>query len=364
MMLMAVLKSDQQVGPRMTGPPPPGDGYDAPPPPDHAHNAPVAGGYGAPPHPDCTPVTHPPPGLLMVGIPIIQIMDIERIPGLIVKQRSQVLVSVAETVGIPYEAINKFDVYLLPEGKKAMRKQNDPEGFTPNMTEVEGLPRVMYVEEESNCCLRILLSVVGCLNLRPFKLHFFLASQTDSSTVHRYVLERPFRLGACLGCPHQVTVKDAATGALLGRAEEPCSFWSACCMCWCCFCCELDVYEALAPGMNAADFQARDGLVKKYRLSHNFCCCGRVNNCCGATCCNPNYIIDVVDMQGKQVSSVQKTFGTGSCADLCRCAMQFENYVVEFPRDAGAAARMALLGAVLLSDYVLWARRFCRSFGP
>jgi hypothetical protein len=37
---------------------------------------------------------------------------------------------------IPYEAANKYDVFLLPGDKKAMRVHNDPAGFTPIMDEV------------------------------------------------------------------------------------------------------------------------------------------------------------------------------------------------------------------------------------
>jgi hypothetical protein len=43
----------------------------------------------------------------------------------------------------------------------------------------------MYVEEESSCLCRILMAILGCLNLRPLKLHFYSASQTNNTTVRR-----------------------------------------------------------------------------------------------------------------------------------------------------------------------------------
>ena len=40
---------------------------------------------------------------------------------------------------------------------------------------------------------------------------------------------------------------------------------------------------------------------------------------------------------------------------ICSCpSLPLPLPAVEFPRDAGAAARMALMGGVLLNDYLLW----------
>jgi hypothetical protein len=35
----------------------------------------------------------------------------------------------------------------------------------------------------------------------------------------------------------------------------------------------------------------------KFTLQTGMCCCGRVNNCCGATCCKNDMVIDILNAQ-------------------------------------------------------------------
>ena len=37
--------------------------------------------------------------------------------------------------------------------------------------------------------------------------------------------------------------------------------------------------------------------LKRYSLRTSTWCCGRVNNCCGATCCKNDFVIDILDQQ-------------------------------------------------------------------
>ena len=63
----------------------------------------------------------------------------------------------------------------------------------------------------------------------------------------------------------------------------------------------------------------RNSLVHKYSLETNLGCCGRVDNCCGSTCCKPNLILDILDTAGNLTDGgVSKTFGGGGSDACCR----------------------------------------------
>ncbi len=51
--------------------------------------------------------------------------------------------------------------------------QNQADIFIPQNEELKNAPTIMYIEEESRCCCRLSLAIIGCLNLRPLKLHFY-----------------------------------------------------------------------------------------------------------------------------------------------------------------------------------------------
>ena len=59
--------------------------------------------------------------------------------------------------------------------------------------------------------------------------------------------------------------------------------------------------------------------VHKYSLAVPTCCCGRVDNCCGATCCKPALIMDITGPDGQMVANAVKSYGGSGCAALCRC---------------------------------------------
>ena len=102
----------------------------------------------------------------------------------------------------------------------------------------------------------------------------------------------------------------------------------------------------------------RESLRHKYSMRTGLCCWGRVDNCCGATCCKPNLIIDIVDPSDKLVSTVQKTYGKGQgCEGCLRSVSDFDNYILEFPPDASEAERAMLMTAVFSMDYALFSKK-------
>ena len=102
----------------------------------------------------------------------------------------------------------------------------------------------------------------------------------------------------------------AAQGSVVGEvveAFEPAAgtssfeekWWTCCCLCTF----FARVTSETEPG---------------FTLRFNSCCCGEHNNCCGATCCRPDLVIDVLDESGAVVSHVQKTFAPAG-GDAARC---------------------------------------------
>lgn len=77
----------------------------------------------------------------------------------------------------------------MPADKHAAKFQGDPARWKATDRELQALPMMFRVEEESSCLLRILLAACGILNLRPLKLHV-LENGTE-----RYRIDRPFRCG-------------------------------------------------------------------------------------------------------------------------------------------------------------------------
>ena len=94
--------------------------------------------------------------------------------------------------------------------------------------------------------------------------------------------------------------------ALLRAQLSPPSLSAALCVgCCCIFTHKILVVE-------------REALVHKYSLELSQACCGRVDNCCGATCCKPNLIIDILDASGNLTDgAVAKTWARGANCDGC-----------------------------------------------
>ncbi|PNH03986.1 hypothetical protein TSOC_009886 [Tetrabaena socialis] len=281
---------------------------------------------------------------VVMDAPMVQTLGdhLDLIPGVVVKQTTQVVDAVMSVVHGAYEANSKFLVRALPADKRPATVHGDPGSWLPTGAEIEGLLPVFYIEEDSSCCLRAILSVTGGLNLRALTLNFYQGSQRS------LVVQRPCRLGAMCFCPLQMRV--IHEGQLVGMVEADCDSCSRCCWEHCCLC--HFTHKVLVGS-------SRANMVHKYSLKNsNYCCCGRVNNCCGATCCRPNFFIDVVEPDGKLVSVIQKTFGGGKgCAACFRCVFDFNNYVLPFPPAATHLERLVLLTGLLSINYAYHSRK-------
>jgi hypothetical protein len=245
-------------------------------------------------------------------------------------------------------------VHALPPGRRAAREQNVADTWNPSLAEIEALPHLLNVQEESSCVLRVVLAAIGSLNLRALTLHCCsygagpggVAQQTELMTI-----TRPCRMGTLCCCPLEMTMREAGPGsALLGRVVEECSCSEVLRQCFC-WTCTHHVLAARTPGAAKLDH--------RYSLRTSLCCCGRVNNCFGATCCKPNLILDILSADdNKLVSTVQKTYAAGAPGfeGCMRCAVEFDNYIVEFPADATPIERALLVNAVLSSEYAYFSR--------
>ncbi|GAQ83979.1 hypothetical protein KFL_001710090 [Klebsormidium nitens] len=317
------------------GYPPQQAGY----PPHQAGYPPQQAGIYPPQQPGYPPYNGNAP---LMQAPPIQMMTsrLDALPGVVIRQESQWLEMIAQlALDLPYEAANKYKVAPLPPGRRAARDHlQTPDRWRPKGEELEALPTLMRVEEDSGCCTRCLFTCLGCANLRPLKLHF-LEGGGES-----YTVQRPFRMGGGCCCPLEMTMTRGPE--VLGKVLEDCNPFCGPRCCQYCFLwtCYTNVLTGRPPS-----------LTHKYTLRVGMACCGRVNNCCGATCLKDDLIIDVLDKEGKLVATIQKTYApSNDCSAFCRCLGQFSNFIVEFPPDATETDRAMLLAAIFSIDYQLF----------
>ena len=280
--------------------------------------------------------------------------------GVVIRQTAQLINVATAITGSPFEAAYEFKVYAMPPERHAARMPSEAGAWEPSSEEISALPLLFTIQEESDCFVRVLLSALGGLNLRCLTLHYLLGpagaaacgglSPAPGIGAGAEVLTatRPCRMGLGCCCPLLMRLRDGG-GAPLGEVGEPCD----CGVCLQQSCCCVFTHQVRATAPGAAEPQHR------YTLQAPLCCCGgRVNNCCGATCCRPNLIMDVATPDGKLVSTVQKIYGKGRGCQACmRCAFEFDTYVLEFPNEASGQERALLLAAVLSMDYALFSRR-------
>ncbi|PNH03988.1 Activating signal cointegrator 1 complex subunit 3, partial [Tetrabaena socialis] len=269
------------------------------------------------------------------------IENLESIPGVVVKETSSVVDAVMESIGGAYEAANKYHIKAMPGDKRPATVHGESGSWLPTGAEIDNLPQVFYVEEDSSCCLRATLAYFGGLNLRALTLNYY------QGTSRNITVDRPCMLGACCCCPLEMSIMNQ--GQLVGMVKEDCDSCCGCCWEQCCLCtCTHKVMVG----------SSRVSMVHKYSLKNYACCCGRVNNCCGATCCKPNFFIDVVEPDGKLASVIQKTYGGDKgCAACCRCTFDFSNYILPFPPKATHWDRVALLTGLLSVEYAYHSRQ-------
>ena len=135
-------------------------------------------------------------------------------------------------------------------------------------------------------------------------------------------------------------------GQMVGQVRE--DFDNYCGKCCASLCCGL-IYHKILDGPS---------LNHKYTLKASLCCCDRVDNCCGATCCRPALILDILDTQGKVVAVAHKVYAKGQgCSACCRCLFEFDNFILEFPPDATPNQRALLLTSLIQLDFQVWERK-------
>ena len=334
--------------------------------------------------------------------------DLEKMRGVVVRQETQFLESFAQGLGLPYEAKNRYKVSALPEGRAVAASPTDAARWRPTNKDLLALPAALVAHEESKCGWRAALACCGCLNFRALTMHFFesVDGSDEGAGIERFRLTRPFRmgikatiglcagvglflgrvvtyalpffvavpkggvaelvfgvLGACVGLvlvrtrPESLRLRLSLVeegGRVVGEvveAFEPAAgtssfdekWWTCCCLCTF----FARVTSETEPG---------------FTLRFNSCCCGEHNNCCGATCCRPDLVIDVLDESGAVVSHVQKTFapagGDESCCNtLCRCLNQFDSFLVEFPAGASQRQRALLVAGLFSVEYEHFERK-------
>ena len=265
--------------------------------------------------------------------------DLTRVRGVVIKQVTQIANAAFAVLDAPFEVPYMYDVHAMPADKRAAREQGGGGGvWAPTLAEIQALPQLLSVREESSACLRVALAALGGLNLRALTLHCGVGPHAPDV----FTIDRPCKFGGCCCSPLEMHMRAGA--APLGSVVED---WS-CRTCAEQTCCCIYTHKVLLPGAQHR-FSLRTGL----------CCAGRVNNCCGATCCKRDLIMDVVSPGdgNKLVSTVQKTYAAGSGCEACmRCAVEFDTYILEFPEGSSHEERALLIAAVLSHDYALFSR--------
>ncbi|KAG2485753.1 hypothetical protein HYH03_015562 [Edaphochlamys debaryana] len=276
--------------------------------------------------------------------PLVQTIEepqLDGIQGVVIKESTQVIDAVMEALGGPFEAANKYKVYPIQGEKRLATNHDETESsWLPKQADLDAVQPVFTAVEKSSTCLRMTLALCGGLNLRALKLNF-----VDPTNRVPYTVDRPCKMGAGCCCPLEMTMYDA-NGGMVGQVVEKTEgcFWEQCCLC-------TYTHKVLVGN-------TRQSLVHKYNIINPMCCCGRVSNCWGATCCKQNFFIDITDPQGKIVSYAHKTYGgDGGCGACCRMAYDFSNYVLPFPKDATNLDRMLLVLGMLSIEYAYHSRK-------
>ncbi|RLN92223.1 hypothetical protein BBJ28_00003245 [Nothophytophthora sp. Chile5] len=282
------------------------------------------------------------------GYELIQ-KSLGEMEGVVLRQSTQKAEMIAQAVGLPYEAGNKYTIHQLPTNRKVKTHPKDPDGWSPTGPELKALEPFMRAKEESSCFTRTMLTWLGCGSLRPLKMHFMVGS--DDGDV--YLIDRPFKCGGAVCCPMEMRLdamsNDKTEPTRIGRVREDFSpYMGRCCSACCLATTYTDIERALPDG----------SYEKRYSLRVNLSCCGRVNNCCAPSCCRNDAVYDVLDPKGEVVANLQVSFGSGECLKACcRAGGGFTNFVLQFPRDSTPQDRALLLAALFQLDYALFEKK-------
>jgi len=262
-----------------------------------------------------------------INLEAIRVGEEKLVHGVIVKQKAQYDEMVAQSFGIPMERRNHFLVSQLPANEKAKREHDD-NGYTPTKEQLDHLERLMVIHEESSVASRLFWTCIGGRGARSVKLRFTVTPAGDV-----LVADKPWACGGWVGCPVITTLRSPDGARTIGRVKEDFRFME------CCFTCTT--YNDIEIG------NEQNGFTKRYTLRSNQCCCGRVNNCCGATCFKDNAIYDILNTNGDIVANMTMTYG----GSFCRMCGDFNTYTMEFPPETTWEERYLLLTSIVQFDY-------------
>lgn len=259
-------------------------------------------------------------------------VDLAQCHGIFVRQKTQVQDTGYLLFGVPYVAQNRYRMFRLPS--------NVPNpSWVPTAGEVAGYDEIMFIDEESDLLDRAAWAFLGGAQLRPLILHVG-STQTGKELFQAH---RPFQIGGHCCCPWEMDILSPDNSVIIGRVVQNFDpYCDKCCQqCW-----TMTNYTDVIPSVAGQEPQA------KFTLKRSSCCCGRVNNCCGATCCNPKEVIDILDDRGKLIGVIERHYAAGDKACFRMC-FGFINFSLRFPPQTSREERMLLLSAMMLQEYTL-----------
>lgn len=216
---------------------------------------------------------------------------------------------------------NDYDVGILPGGSLTSEE---------NMTDDEFVATVghMSMFEKSTtkdkCCFN---------QFRKFKMDVYGGREEGTNKILEF--DRPFRcpLTCCwlMPWPQELTINNPKDGAAIGKVEQDYRFLPACCG------------KTYFNVKNSSD-------VPKYTIKDDICCnanMGAPNMCCKI------HKLDILEAGNEEnvLGKIENHFPGFSCRSLC-CGSLIDNYKVVFPKDASPEDKAAILGALVLIDFV------------
>jgi len=265
-----------------------------------------------------------------------------------------------------FQQQNKYEFAIPPENVRAASELAGADVWNPTGGQLRDAPSLFLGYEISSLCTRVLFKYLNCSFKRPLQFNFIpwlakgeldaqgmgnILQNKDIQDADSFKLVRPFKCGGCCCDPYQLTVHDP-DGSSVGKVMENFQPYGEKCNHACCKCTFYhDMFEQESTGFSSEPI---------YTLRVNECCCGRVNNCCGASCCKTNMIFDILDRNGEIVANIQKTFAkeeTGCCGATCRMCSSFSNYIVSFPKGSTLSQKKLILGALMQMEYLYFTPR-------
>ena len=80
--------------------------------------------------------------------------DLTQMAGVVIRQEVITTEVMAQALGVPYEAKNKYKISSLPGNKRVPSSQGDIAAWSPTNTELDALPTLLYAHEQSDCMTR------------------------------------------------------------------------------------------------------------------------------------------------------------------------------------------------------------------